>query len=196
MADQRVKRPLDRDHLDLEPSKRKQPCNPCTTQGSDSSSALLFHTQPVKTRDERKRLLYVMRQVSDESIVKRIRKELESDLAVSNSCLIQPVQAFWTQKIIHLHHIKKCTDSGEAYDSRYNKETSANLCRQEHRIERTSTDVCGTGWECTKYGQEWVCEYDDCIDDDDVGYCYEGLHEASDEGPRSEGSDLEDRNCV
>ena len=40
-------------------------------------------------------------------------------------------------------HIAKCSDCGEKYDTRYNKLSPANLCRQEHDVERTSNDVRG-----------------------------------------------------
>ena len=168
MADQCVKRPLDRDDFDLEPSKRKRPCNPCTTQGSDSSSALQHVGKKQSStrcntsdrlRDERKRLLYVMRQVSDGSIVKKIRERLESEFVVYNSRLIQSLAGIFNSEDYpppSHKYIKKCTDCGEEYDSRYNNVTSANICRQEHKVERTSKAVCGSGWECTECGQEWI----------------------------------------
>ena len=84
-----------------------------------------------------------------------------------------------------------CRECGKEYDSWYNKATSANLCRLEHRVE-TSKDVRGTGWECDECGQVWVHDSDNCIDADDFGYCYEGLHEASDERQDS----VQRINCV
>ena len=72
MADQTVKKPLNRsqcDDPDLEPAKRKRSCSPGTAHSSESSSPLQ-HTgrkhscqTTVSLRNERKRLLYVMQQI-------------------------------------------------------------------------------------------------------------------------------------
>ena len=89
-----MKRPLDHsqcDDTDLEPVKRKRSRSPGTAHSSEPSSSLQ-HTgrkhscrTTASLRSERKRLLYVMQQISDETIAAKIRKRLESDLIVSNS---------------------------------------------------------------------------------------------------------------
>lgn len=62
---------------------------------------------------------------------------------------------------------------------------SASKCRQKHDVKRTSEDIRGTGWECSECGETWVHEEFYCADADDIGYCFERLHEA----PQSEKSD-------
>ena len=180
MADQCVKR---HDDFDLEPSKRK----PCTIESSESSSALQHAgrkhgpTTRLSTcsrlRDERKRLLYVMRQVSDGSIIKKIREQLESDLV---SRLIQSLAGIFNSEDYpppSHKYMKKCTEAAERSTTPGTTMWHPLTLRQEHKVERTSKAVCGTGWECTECGLEWVREYDDYIDGDDVGYCYKGPHE-------------------
>ena len=155
------------DNPDLELAKRKRSCSPGTAHSSESSSPLQ-HTgrkhscqTTVSLRNERKRLLYVMQQISDETIAAKIRKQLESDLIVSNSQLITSLSdIFDSEEYLpqSSKHLETCTDCGEEYDTHYNKLTSVNLCRQEHDVERTTKDVCGTGWECNKCGQMWTRE--------------------------------------
>ena len=36
-----------------------------------------------------------------------------------------------------------------------------------------------TWWECDKCGQEWSREWDDTLEGEDVGWCYEGPHHDS-----------------
>ena len=123
MADQTEKRQLDRsehDVLDLEPVKRKRSCSPSTSHGSESYSALQHASRPrssTSLRYERKRLLYVMQQVSAQAIVTKIRKQLESELVVkfltALSNLFDPEEYPPPSK----KHIAKCSDCGEKYDT-------------------------------------------------------------------------------
>lgn len=112
---------------------------------------------------------------------------------MTNSCLIQSLSDIFDPEEFppqSSKHLATCKECGQEYDTHYNKLTSANLCRQEHSVERTSKDVRGTGWECSECGQVWVHDCDYCIDADDLSYCYEGLHEANDKGTHSEDSNL------
>ena len=122
---------------------QQRPCSPGTSHGSKCSSALQHagrkhcRTTTGQLRDERTRLLYLMQQVSDKTIVKHIRGQLQSDAVISNSRIITSLADIFNSEEFPPpcpQHLATCKNCGKEYDTQYNKLFSASKCRQKHDV--------------------------------------------------------------
>ena len=130
---------------------------------------------------ERRRLQHVLQQVSEQKLVARLLEQLSSGIA--NATLIESLGQVYDKNTYPPppKKLATCTRCGDPYDPQYNiLSESKNRCQLEHQITQGCKSGNTTWWECDRCGQEWVREWDNTMEGEDVGWCYEGPHHDSD----------------
>ena len=156
----------------------------CASRGESSWISSL---DPVEK--ERRRLLHIFQQVSEETIVTKLLKHLSSGSATD--VVITSLGKVFDKKsypAIEKELSTRCRHCGDLYDPNYNNSESKHLCRLQHQVTRAYKDSGTTGWECDKCGETWIREWGYTLSGehiDEIGYCYEGPHNHSDPEPEN-----------
>ena len=108
-----------------------------------------------------------MATVSDSLLCDKIKAQLESESAMTNSRLIIALSKLFEKSQWpgpSSKELVRCGNCSELYDPRNNDNYLRNPCKLKHEVERASKDVGCSSWECEKCGERWVREWGDTVE--------------------------------